>query len=46
MQHRPVYVERMIDCIDPNGDVLLNMTRDEAVEAVATGDPERVGKIE
>lgn len=40
------YVERVVDRMDPAGNVLLNMTFEEALEAVGTGDPQRVGEID
>jgi len=43
-RHR--YVERLVDLIDPTANVLLNMTNDEAAEAVASGDASRVGQID
>ncbi len=39
-------VERLVDLIDPNANVLLNMTQDEANAAVASGDSEQVAKID
>ena len=44
--HTSAYVERLVDLIDPNDNVLLNMTPDEAAEAVASGDPERIRAID
>lgn len=40
------YVERLVNLIDPAGNVLLNSTYEDAVAAVASGDPERVRAIE
>ncbi|MFQ5571582.1 MAG: asparagine synthase-related protein [Rhodothermales bacterium] len=40
------YVERLVDLIDPAENVLLNMRPEEASEAVASGDPERVRAID
>jgi asparagine synthase (glutamine-hydrolysing) len=40
------YVERLVDLIDPNQNVLLNMTSAQAAEAVASGDPVRIGAID
>ncbi len=40
------YVERVVDLLDPNGNTLLNMTTDEAVERVVSGDPARVREID
>jgi asparagine synthase (glutamine-hydrolysing) len=39
-------VERLVDLIDPNANVLLNMTNEEAAAAVASGDPARVRAID
>lgn len=39
-------VERLVDLIDPNANVILNMTLDEAIAAVASGDSKRVGAID
>lgn len=40
------YVERVINLIDPAGDTLLNMSPAEALEAVASGDPDWIRKID
>jgi len=40
------YVERLVDRMDPAGNVLLNMTFEEALEAVGSGDPQRVSQID
>ena len=45
MSH-PAYIERVINLIDPAGDTLLNMTPEEALEAVASGDPDRIRQID
>ncbi len=39
-------VERLVDLLDPTANVLLNMTPDQAAQAVASGDPVRVDAIE
>lgn len=39
-------VERLVDLLDPAANVLLNMTPEEAAQAVASGDPVRVDAIE
>jgi asparagine synthase (glutamine-hydrolysing) len=44
--HQFAYVERLVDLIDPNDNLLLNMTPQEAAEAVASGDPERIRAID
>ena len=40
------YVERMVNLVDPASNVLLNVTQEEAEQAVASGDPDRVRTIE
>ncbi len=40
------YVERLVDLMDPQDNVLLNMTPQEAADAVASGDPQRIGAID
>ena len=44
--HYTTYIERLIDLLDPSANVLLNATLDEAAEAIASGDPERVRAID
>jgi len=44
--HPHRYVERLVDLIDPAANVLLNVTNEEAAEAVASGDTQRVGEID
>ena len=44
--HPHRYVERLVDLIDPAANVLLNVTNQEAAEAVAAGDTQRVGEID
>ena len=39
-------VRQIVSLIDPAGNVLLNITADEAASAVASGDPERVRQID
>lgn len=39
-------IERLVDLLDPAANVLLNVSHDEAVAAVASGDPERVNAID
>ena len=36
------YVERLVNLLSPDHDLLLNATREEAVAALASGDPEKV----
>lgn len=40
------YVERLVDLMDPADNVLLNMTPEEAADAVASGDPDRIRGID
>ncbi|MBM4094923.1 MAG: asparagine synthetase B family protein [Planctomycetes bacterium] len=44
--HKSAYVERLVDLTDPHGNILLNMTPQEAADAVASGDPERIRAID
>ena len=44
MQH--AYVHRLVDLLDPAGNVLLNMSPAEAVRRVGTGDPDKVRGID
>lgn len=44
IHHAPI--ERLVDLLDPAADILLNMTRDEAVARVASGDPAQVRGID
>ena len=40
------YVERLVDLLDPAGNLILNMTVEEAWERVGSGEPERVREID
>ncbi|WP_442510151.1 asparagine synthase-related protein [Novipirellula sp. SH528] len=44
MNHQ--YVERLVNLLDPDANQILNMTTAAAIEAVASGDPDRVRQIE
>ena len=44
--HQSTYIERMIDLSDPDANIFLNMSDEEAAEAVASGDVQRVGQID
>ncbi|MDZ4699148.1 MAG: asparagine synthase-related protein [Rhodothermales bacterium] len=44
--HANPYVERLVNLIDPAGNLFFNCTREEADAAVASGDPERVRAID
>lgn len=39
-------IERLINLVDPAGNVFLNMTAEEAVQRVASGDPQQVREID
>ncbi len=41
----PIPIERVVNLIDPAGNVLLNMDHAEAEARVLSGDPEQVGEI-
>ncbi len=40
------YVERLVDLLDPSANVILNMSVDEAVARLGSGDPNRVREID
>lgn len=42
----PTTIERVIDLVDPAGNILLNMSYDEAYRRVLSGDAEQVGAID
>ena len=44
--HAVTTIERIVDLMDPAANVLLNMTADEAAQAVQSGDPDRVAAID
>ena len=44
--HHTTYVERLVNLLDPEANVFLNVTAEEAEEAVRSGDPERVRAID
>jgi asparagine synthase (glutamine-hydrolysing) len=45
MQHVAT-IERLVNLIDPAANVILNMTNDEAMQRVGSGDPKRVREID
>ena len=45
MQHVEL-IERLVDLTDPSANLFLNMSADEALDRVASGDPERVREID
>ena len=44
--HQVATIERLVDLVDPAGNVLLNMTHSEALERVGSGQPALVREIE
>lgn len=40
------YIERLVNLLDPRGNVLLNMSVEEAVRRVGSGDPSQVREID
>ena len=44
--HHVSTIDRLVNLLDPAGDVLLNMTHAEALERVGSGDPARVRQID
>ena len=44
--HNVAYIERLVNLLDPTANVLLNMSYDDAVACVGTGDPQQVRQIE
>jgi asparagine synthase (glutamine-hydrolysing) len=44
IHHAPI--ERLVDLLDPAADIILNMTRDEALARVGSGDPSQVRGID
>jgi asparagine synthase (glutamine-hydrolysing) len=44
--HAQAPVERLVDLTDPSANVLLNVTAEEALAHLASGDPERVRQID
>ena len=44
--HNIVPIERLVNLLDPEGNALLNMSVDEAIERVGSGDPARVREID
>ena len=46
ISHLPTYVERVVNIMDPSANILLNMSMEDAEQAVASGDPRRIAEIE
>jgi asparagine synthase (glutamine-hydrolysing) len=40
------YVERLVNLLDPDGNVIFNMSVEDAIERVGSGDPEQVRAID
>lgn len=40
------HVERLVELLDPEGNLILNATREEAAAALASGDPERLRDLD
>lgn len=44
--HQHAYIERLVNLMDPEANVILNMSLSEAKEALASGDPDRIRAID
>ncbi|HEX7450223.1 MAG TPA: asparagine synthase C-terminal domain-containing protein [Pirellulales bacterium] len=44
--HHPAPIERLVDLSDPSANLVLNMSLEEAIERVGSGDPEQVRAID
>lgn len=44
--HTVVPIERLVNLLDPEGNTLFNMSVEEAVQRVASGDPQQVRQID
>lgn len=44
--HNHAYIERLVNLLDPEGNIIFNMTVDEAVEQVGSGDARNVRGID
>ena len=44
--HQVATIERLVDLVDPAANVLLNVTHAQALERLASGDPQRVRQID
>ena len=44
--HHSAYIERVFDLIDPDANLLFNMSSEEATRRVGSGDPQLVAEIE
>ena len=44
--HNVAYIERLVNLLDPTANVLLNMSYDDAVACVGSGDPQQVRQID
>lgn len=46
MQHPVTLIERLVNLLDPENNILLNMSVEEATERVGSGDPQKVREID
>ena len=46
IMHQNAPIERLVDLSEPNVNIIFNMSLDEAIERVGSGDPERVRAID
>ena len=44
--HNHAYIERLVNLLDPAGNTIFNMTVDEAIEQVGSGDAQKVRGID
>ena len=44
--HQAAYIERVFDLVDPTGNLIFNMSIEEATSRVRSGDARRVGQID
>ena len=44
--HQNITIERLVDLSDPEANVIFNMSLDEAIDRVGSGDPDRVREID
>lgn len=44
--HQVAYIERVFDLVDPNSNLIFNMTVEQATDRVRSGDAQRVGGID
>ncbi|NQV28441.1 MAG: asparagine synthetase B family protein, partial [Rhodopirellula sp.] len=44
--HNHAYIERLVNLLDPTGNTIFNMTVEEAIEQVGSGDAQKVRGID